>query len=247
MKHDLDEHFRKELEGLEVTPSKNLWDKIEPRLDAPASNRSWYIGIAASITIAFAVTTFISTQYQDPQIEVYPITVEPAGTESILQEIEPESSVQTEEEPVQEEVAVEVPATTHSSSKKSNRRRTADNLPVLAQNNKRASAEEFTALGASKTTAESPMKQEKTKMKVKISVSNPSKYLKSSEVQAPIVADASQDSSSVKEKIFTYAGTQLRNLINGEPVEAPEAELPKVVIPLGGILKETIKNNNNEN
>lgn len=245
----IDEHFKEHLHTVEVQPSADLWSKMEPRLNEKPSNRGWFIGIAASLTLAIAVSSYLYDTYQpvtpgNGTITIEPKDIEPVET-PVLQPIEEEDApidVQNEVEetaPV-EQIAAETPQKRAPSSR--------NIMPSMVGQDAGQSALRETALN---TEANPVGSQNRTMADASEEMSNrvrfdPNKYLARANPTAtdeprstPEISDATETPSKVD--LAEYAEEQIDNILSLKPVETPRKDQirwPEVSINLSPIIQK---------
>ncbi len=257
-KNPIDEHFKQHLQDAEVKPSSDLWSKMEPRLNNERSNRKgWWIGIAASIAFAAAVSSWMYDTYQDPDV----LPGDTIGTE------QPETETPTTppskeinglelrnlhdpQEDRTETIANEEEDKGSRTEAPRTRSNTVDARRTIADGEERPEQDERLATNTegSNTRSSTPEPQE-VGVKVRI---NPRRYLamaEPEEEQKPnTTAPKTQESAPERVEITEYAESQFNNLISGESLEAPKKDQikwPALSLNLSPILQKFNPDNDN--
>ncbi|GGH70376.1 hypothetical protein [Phaeocystidibacter marisrubri] len=249
-KNPIDEHFKEHLHDVEVQPSADLWSKMEPRLNERPSNRGWLIGIAASLTLAIAVSSYLYDTYQPMSTGNGGITIEPKDIEPIetpvLQPVEekevaPEEihNNTTEVVPVQE-IATESP-----------KRRTPSSLNIMPSVVGQDAGESALRETALNTEAKSTGSETRTMADASNELGNrvrfdPNKYLMKSnprDSEQPQTRTESSDATQAPNKVdlAEYAEEQIDNILSLKPVETPRKDQirwPEVSINLSPIIQK---------
>lgn len=239
----IDQHFCEHLQDVDVQPDSDLWPKIKPRLDDRSGRRGWYYGIAASVALAIAVSSYIYDTYQPVEPSVLPITqdpteeIKPAATPPAEEIQSPEVEEETERPTEVNHIAVQ------------NKRREGGTLPEAIDNrimpeiigqDAGASARRQTALnnepGGEDNTRTLADATPEFGVKVKI---DPERYLQTRAAAALETNPA--DSAGQKMALGDYAEQQFNNLINGKDIVTPrkgQIRWPEVSINLSPIIQK---------
>lgn len=250
----IDEYFREHLTDAEVKPSADLWAQMEPRLeDRKGGRKGWFIGIAASITMAFAITSWMYDTFQHDQ-PVDGISTDPVEEVDPMQPEETPTPIDTNREENPEQVEVQ------SIANEAPRRESPSNKsPRIIGHDAGQSARQQTALnndGENRTFAmnegedsnengaqNSAQNEEATgsgyNVKVKI---DPYEYLAAQRAQRAQETEE-PTTTEVPERVTldVYAGRQLENIIEGKALEAPTKEnvrWPQLSISLSPIIQK---------
>ncbi|KAB2813875.1 hypothetical protein [Phaeocystidibacter luteus] len=248
-KNPIDEHFKTHLANAKVEPSADLWSKMEPRLDDhKAGRRGWFIGVAASITLVFAVSSWLYDNYQnDGGLPDNGITIEkpednPNTTPDAVIDT-PQFEDLQEETPGVNSIADDADKVQPSSSP---RRETSRPTERIAQGRQNESQEENRTLAMNTETSSGDVVENldrqaqdaSPKIGVEVKI-DPYRYLKKAEPAQEDLAQA--DTETEKVALGDYAEQQFDNLIQGKSLEAPSKEnirWPEVSINLSPIIQK---------
>lgn len=255
-KHPIDEHFKAHLTDQEVQPSRDLWADLEPRLQERPRKRGWFIGVAASVTIAFAVSTFIYDTYQPVDgIQDLPVTTDEPSNEI------PTNTTPSKETPAEEEltpsnesvdfIAIDEEESTPAESPIANR------IPEVVGQDAGKSARRHTALNNDAETRVEPREfaemtreemapAERPQVSTSVSI-DPNRYRNKANRSAdvaevtPSETPANEQTEPEKMALGQYAGQQFNRLIHGEEMVLPKKEeikWPSLQMNLGPLLQK---------
>lgn len=252
-KNPIDEHFRQHLADAEVQPNADLWDKVEQRLDDSKSKRKgWLIGIAASIALAFAITSLLYDQYSTPQ----------QGTPTIVNEGQPDTETTTPLDtekvaPLQLDYETKVDPSTiavehnevapEAQNEPAPANTSAEKLTPIA--NEESSNRVYAMADTSSPSTETEDQQQATAIaatpepKIGVRVKfDPYRYLASAEPTSKgEETTPAPESAPAKKNIGEYAEEQLNNIIEGKELEAPvksEIKWPALSINISPIMQK---------
>ncbi|NVK28123.1 MAG: hypothetical protein HWE14_08765 [Flavobacteriia bacterium] len=253
-KNPIDEHFKTHLADAKVEPSADLWSKMEPRLDDhKAGRRGWFIGIAASITLVFAVSSWLYDNYQnDGGLPDNGITIEQPGDNP---NTTPDAVIDSSRniEPRNEDTPVDVNTIAEEDQEemqptRAPRRESTRPAQRIAQEQSNESQEENRTLAMNSETPNGDVvenldrqAQDATpKIGVEVKI-DPYRYLKRAEPAQGDIAQADTEPREEKVALGDYAEQQFDNLISGKSLEAPRKEnirWPELSINLSPIIQK---------
>lgn len=250
----IDKHFRDHLSDVQVEPSANLWSKMEPRLEEKHSNKGWFIGIAASIAFAFAVSSFLFNSYNQSDIPaIQDITIEPENEIETTPSTPLPIDVKETETPESTEYEEPIEIQSIATESRSKAAPTQSYMPTIVGRDGGESAMRTTALNSSSETL--PTQTNRTFADASSEVNrrvrfDPNKYIQeedNSELNATQDLAASSTPAATEEKIRLneYAERQLENIISLKPLEAPkrdEIKWPEMSINISPLVEKFTPN-----
>lgn len=241
-KHPLDEFFKEGLGEHKIQPSASVWDKIEEAQPEPSRNKgAWLILRAAVITLLIGLGVVFYFQNRAVEINTN-VVAGPEHNEVVgpdKKTTEKEQSKEAEDnkdktETPKEEVKPKkkaLPIMRQSSS----RPIYVSNDPVLTPVDEGALEEENMTVAYENVSLQ--LQEEKpspapikVKVKVRPRVATEGFY---ANVEEPKEEEARP---SFKDRMQTYASSQMDNVLSGRPLEWPKVEKKQIEIPLPKIL-----------
>jgi hypothetical protein len=214
--HPVDKFFSEKLNDLEVTPSEDVWGKIEHHLEEKKTPWGFYYGIAASFVVILAIFSYVLLQPKSSPIErqyfqrdnsEMPIT---NSSDNRPKSVQPSGTVPGSEN--------SIPVMAQQDQKETIKKHTSLHRKVIAMADYEGDEYEF-----SENTIYpiDPIEIEKKKeRKFSISIANSSKYLEQN--------DEPED-TRYREKLKGYTVAQWDNINQRRKLDAPP--LPNVKFP----------------
>ena len=241
-KHPLDEFFKEGLGEHKIQPSASVWDKIEEVQPEPSRNKgAWLILRAAVITLLIGLGVVFYFQNREVEINTN-VVAGPEHNEVVgpdKKTTEQDQSKETEDnkgktETPKEEVKPKkkaLPIMRQSSS----RPIYVSNDPVLTPVDEGALEEENTTVAYENVSLQ--LQEEKSgpapikvKVKVRPRAATQGFYANAEE------SKEEEARPSFKDRMQTYASSQVDNVLSGRPLEWPKVEKKQIEIPLPKIL-----------
>ncbi|MGC1205123.1 MAG: hypothetical protein WA839_09580 [Flavobacteriaceae bacterium] len=99
-----DEHIKEKLEGRNIQPSNQAWDKLSERLEAQEKNKNhkgyWWLGIAASVIgVLFVVSQFLNNDIKietTPKVVENPVIIKEDSNMQIANEVDKNDAIKIE-------------------------------------------------------------------------------------------------------------------------------------------------------
>ncbi|WP_417590736.1 hypothetical protein [Owenweeksia hongkongensis] len=242
-KHPLDEFFKEGLSEHKIQPSASVWDKIEEAQPEPSRKKgAWFILRAAVVTLLIGLSTLFYFQNNDVEtnnnVVSSPDIIEVEGPDknnaAQKQNKATEGNKDKTETP-KEEVKPKkkaVPIMRQSTSRPvyvSNDEvlQVIDEDALYAEDMKVADADISLQLKAERKAAATPIK---VKVRLKPRAATEGFYANADE------AEEETPRPSFKNRMQTYASSQMDNVLSGKPLEWPKVEKKQIEIPLPRIL-----------
>ncbi len=242
-KHPLDEFFKEGLSEHKIQPSASVWDKIEEAQPEPSRKKgAWFILRAAVVTLLIGLSTLLYFQNNDVDttnnVVSSPEAIEVDGPEKNNTEQKQNKATEDNKDKTEtpkEEVKPKkkaVPIMRQSTSRPvyvSNDEvlQVIDEDALYAEDMRIADANIALQLKAERNAAATPIK---VKVRLKPRAATEGFYAN---------ADKSKEETpkpSFKDRMQTYASSQVDNVLSGKPLEWPKVENKQIEIPLPKIL-----------
>lgn len=240
-KNPIDKLFQERLDGHKIEPSEKVWNQIEAEVATKSNGAVWIR--AAVIALLFglsAVTYYQVSQGTNPS--PLPDESSVAGSIDNLFDKDDTEPTKTTEQKAEKEKKVE--ETGNEGEKKQGiskpmpliKNKNSSNKIYVSQEKLNINVQEiaFEEIEEEEELIEKsgPPASPKIRVKVKLKPKTVESFYANAETK-----EASK--KGFKDKVLAYAGDQMQNLLNGEPVELPKAEAdPKLELNWNKLFKD---------